>query len=348
MNLQLEYSCTKAEMEEAQSLQLQQQCGGGPKWRSRLILYSSLALGVALIYIRFKTEVPPADRLWVIALAVVVFITVLLVQRFTRTKSAEVIRLEISESELVFNNGSNRTATSWSAFSKSFESPTVFALLDRPGKLLFVVPKRAFPDEASQGWFRTLTSQPQAAVAASSRTGASVPANFATTKGVALTLQLKYRDYVIRMVTSWRTKGIAVGLLLFITGTCLFSPDRPNAVNSRGKTLLIMLAMTIPMLAVVLFVISFASWRSEKKYLALQQVALSAEGIEFASPDGSGFLAWATYKYYLENRWSFFVWNPRGSLWFMFPKRQFGSLSDLRQCRELLQTNLQPARWFFL
>jgi hypothetical protein len=42
-----------------------------------------------------------------------------------------------------------------------------------------------------------------------------------------------------------------------------------------------------------------------------------------------------------------FVVSSR-AVWFMFPKREFGSLRDLRQCRELLQKNLRASRWFFL
>ena len=84
-----------------------------------------------------------------------------------------------------------------------------------------------------------------------------------------------------------------------------------------------------------------------QKYLVAQQIVLTNEGIEFASRDATGHLAWNTYRYYLENRWSFFVWHPRGSLWFMFPKREFPSQSDLVQFRTILQTNLKPSRWFF-
>jgi len=345
MNLQVEYSCTETETKEARSLHSHQQLGGGPKWRSQLISYALLVFVAGGLFFRFKREIAPEDRLWLIALATIVFIGLLVIQRFTRPKSDQAIRLEISERELVFINSGNRTAIPWSAFSKCLESPTVFALLDRSKQLLYPVPKRAFPDEASQNWFRTLAGQP--ALAASDIGTASLSERFVA-KGIALTVQWKYRDYVIRMITSWRTKGIALGIIAFVILTCLFAADPPDAVNSRSKTLIIMLATIVPMLVVVLFVVSFVTWRSEKKYLMPQQVALTNDGIEFASRDGSGVLLWATYKYYLENRWSFFVWHPCGSCWFMLPKREFLSPLDLKQCRELLQRNLQRSRWFFL
>lgn len=69
-----------------------------------------------------------------------------------------------------------------------------------------------------------------------------------------------------------------------------------------GKVFLIMMAMITPMLVAVFFVVTFISWRSEKKFLKMEHVALTGEGIQFASDDGSGLLAWNTYKYYLENR----------------------------------------------
>jgi hypothetical protein len=152
------------------------------------------------------------------------------------------------------------------------------------------------------------------------------------------------------MLTSWRTKGIALFILAVIMGTSCYSfaHPPPDAVVSPGKVFPIMIATMIPMLTVVFFVVAFISWRSEKKYLTPKQVALTSDGIEFADQDSSGLLAWTTYKYYLENRWAFFVWNPRGSLWFMFPKREFASPSDLDQCRALLHSNLRRSRWFFL
>ena len=152
------------------------------------------------------------------------------------------------------------------------------------------------------------------------------------------------------MLTSWRIRGIALGILVFVIGTFLYSAANPppDAVNSPLKVFLIMLAMITPMLAAGFPVVAFISWRSEKKYLEPKQVALTGEGIEFADRDGTGLLPWTTYTYYLENRWSFFVWNPRGPLWFMFPKREFASPSDIEQCRDLLRTHLRVSRWFFL
>ena len=348
MNLQLEYSCTEAEMKEAQSLNLQRQFGGGPKWRSKLVFYAFTAVVAALVYLRFRTEIAPKERPWFIALVIVVFILLQFFKRMTRQKTDQLVRLEVSEREMVFNTGNGRAGMPWSAFSRCLESPGLFVLVDRPERVFWAVPKRAFPDEASQNWFRVLANQPPS-VAPSSASEAFVPGRFAG-KGITLTVQLKYRDYLARMLTSWRFKGIALGIFVFVIGIFLYSTaqPQPDAVNSPAKVFLIMLAMLTPMLVIVFFVLAGFSWYSEKKHLVPKQLALSSEGIEFTDRDGSGLLAWTTYKYYLENRWGFFLWNPRGSLWFMLPKREFSSATDWEQCRDLLRTNLKSSRWFYL
>jgi len=347
LKFQLEYSCTDAEMKEAEALQLRQHYGGGSKWRTRLVLFGILALAIAALYIRFKREIAPRDRFWFIALVVVVYIALLIFKRVTRRKTDGVVRLEVSEREVVFNSDNGRTAMLWSAFSRCLESPNLFVLVDRPKTILYAVPKRAFPDEAAQNWFRTLANQPQS-VAPAVSDAALMPGRSVAANGISLTFQLEYRDYLSRVLTSWRTKGLVIGILVFVTGINFFSTPPPDAVNSSLKVQLIVLAMIIPMLGVLIFVISFFSWRGEKEYLVPQQIVLTSEGIEFASRDSSGRVPWSTYKYYLENRWSFFVWHPRGSLWFMFPKREFTSQSDLTQFRTLLQTNLKRSRWFHL
>ncbi len=318
MMLQLEYTCTEAELKEAQSLDLHRQCGSGPKWRSGVVYYAFIAFIATLVYLRFKMEIAPKDRLWFIALVVVIFIALQIFKGMTRRKTDQLVRLEVSEREVVFNSGNGHTALSWSAFSQCLESPNLYVLLDRPKLILYAVPTRAFPDEKSQEWFRAQAKQlkNQAAMATDEP---FVPGRSVTANGITLTLQLKYRDYLTRMSTSWRTKGIALGFFALAIGFCLFAPDPPNAVNSRGKTLIIMLAMMIPMLLVVFFVVSFISWRSEKKYLTPHQIVLTSEGIEFTSRDSSSRLPWSTYKYFLQNRWSFLCGTRAGRSGSCFP-----------------------------
>lgn len=61
MRLVLEYTCTEAELKEAQSLDLQRQCGGRPKWRSQVIYGAFVAVLATLVFLRFKTEIRPNE-----------------------------------------------------------------------------------------------------------------------------------------------------------------------------------------------------------------------------------------------------------------------------------------------
>jgi hypothetical protein len=79
-----------------------------------------------------------------------------------------------------------------------------------------------------------------------------------------------------------------------------------------------------------------SKWRAQAALFGILALALA------------GRLPWNTYKYYCENRWSFFVWQPQGSRWLMFPKRAFATSTDLEEFRGFLQRNLKPSRWFYL
>ena len=330
MTLHLEYQITKAEKKEAQALHQEVRHGKRLKWIVLAVFYGVILLEVVVLILRFIFEVKRGERVWFFAILAVVIPVVIMFQRLTRRKTDEPVRLDVSERELVFQGDGSRVAILWSSFSKFMESQNLFVVLDGSKRILYMIPKRAFPDQAAQDWFRVLGSQPRS-VAPAVADETPIPGRFVAANGIALTLQLRLGDYVNRMFTSWRFKGIVLGVLVLTMVMCLVTPDSPEAVNSRGKTLAIMLALMIPIFAVVFFAVIAISWLSERKYRKPQQIALTDEGIEFTAHDASGRMPWSTYKYYMENRWSFFVWNPRGSLWFMFPKREFTSPSDIEQ-----------------
>jgi hypothetical protein len=345
MRLHLDYTCTESDLKEALSLNLHRQYGGGPKWRARLLYYSVSAVFVAMLFWCFKADLTPKERPWFFAVIILIFVALYIFKRMTRQTQDAAVQLEISERELAFTGGDGCTILAWSAFCKCMESPSLFVLLSNSKRLLYVVPKRAFPDEKAQGWFLSLACQMESVAAPSARDEfvSGRPGN----RGIALTVRLEYRDYLVRVFSSWRMKGLAIGILALAAGTSLFAPDTPGAVHSRGETLLFMLVTMIPMLIVMFAVAAFFLSFSNRKNRKPQQLELTGEGVGFANRDASGFLAWTTYKYYLENRWAFFVWNSRGSLWLMLPKRQFGSLSDIEECRDLLRIKLKSSRWFF-
>lgn len=138
------------------------------------------------------------------------------------------------------------------------------------------------------------------------------------------------------------------GLTGFTTLQQYLFPD-PKAVNGPGTVLLIMLPSVTGILVFVLFVVALFWWRAERKLNTnSHDLVLTDEGINFLNRTEKGFVKWSTYENYLENRWCFIIWNRKTLSFFMFPKRLFPTEADQARCRQLLQTNLKPSRWFFL
>ena len=347
MTLQFEYSCTEKELKEAKSLQECQVYGGGRKWRANIVMAAFLLIAGTDVVLRFETEVKPGDRLGLFALLIVIVAAFLIFKRITRRKAGAVVQVEVSERGLTFSGDKSRTEMLWPAFSQCLESANLFVLINRSKTVLFTIPKRAFPDEKSQEWFRALANQrpvaPEAAM-----TEPMVPGRFVASGGITLMYQLKYHDYLVRNITSWRFKGIFAGMFVLFACIAFLTPPSPDAVNSPMKTMLIAAPILGGMLIVIVFAMALISWLAEKKHLTPQCVVMTSDGIQFADRDASGKLPWSTYKYFREGRWGFFVWQPQGSVWAMFPKRAFASISDLDQCRALLQTNLKKSLWFYL
>lgn len=329
-------------MKEARSLHLRQQLGGWGHWRAHLIKFAIFLAAGALILLRIR-DVPPGSRIWVVLLIIVIWVIIFRSNPTSRRKKGKPVRAEASEQGIVFADDNSRSEILWSDFSWCLESPNLFVLLNRSKSILYALPKRAFPDEKSRDWFRATANQPRQI------SGPADP-TFVSGDGIALTLQFKYRDYLSRYITSWRLKGMMLFLFALITVLCLFQTTRPpsDAVNPPFTVFWMTTSILAVMVLMVLLLISFVTWRVERNSLGPQHLLLTTEGIQFTSRDARGRLGWNTYEYYHEGRWGFFVWHPRSSRWFMFPKRAFGSPSDLEQFRTLLQANLKPSRFFYL
>jgi hypothetical protein len=347
--LHLEYACTNAELEQAQSLALRKQIGGGSKWRTYLILYIMLAGALVGGYFRFR-EIPGTYRVLILAVALLIGVVVVLVQRkFRKNIDRAATKLEISETELAVLGPSSKVAMPWSAFSECLESPDLFVLIDRPKKVLFVIPKRVFPDESSQTWFCDQV-----------HTGLTVPpAQFyetpimrstAQADSITFRFQLKFRDFVDITLASWFTWAVILAAAALVSSAFLSAGSAPdNAVHSDTEVFLFMLPFFLLFVLMAILMFSFHSWRTHAKYLILQEVAISDESIAFASAEGSGTLPWITYAFYKETWWSFILWHGsawRCSNWVLLPKRAFASWDDLSRCRDLLERHLKRSRWF--
>ncbi len=347
MTLTLKYHCTTAEAEEAKKLQEYNYYGRGSKWRGRLVVLALLTITLVAYAVRFKREITPHDRPWFIGICVVAFVAVLVFKWIARHKAPADVRLQISEREVIIGAGDGRTVIEWPGFSQCLESRNVFVLVNRSRTLLFTIPKRAFPDEAAREWFRSQTSQLDR-VPPNPPAEPLVSGRFVTGNGIAVMQRLNFWDYLNRNFTSWRLKGIFLLVLALATVPILLSKPPSDAVNPPWKIFAIMVAILLGVMALVLVFISFYFWFLERKHLPPQQVVFNEAGIDFASHDSHGRLPWSTYTYYLENRWSFFVWRPQGSLWLLLPKRDFACPSDLAQFRALLESKLKRSRWFYL
>jgi hypothetical protein len=348
--LRLEYACTNAEMEQAQSLALRKRLGGGSKWRTYLILFIMLAGALVGGYFHLRA-IPGADRVLILAAAVVISVVVVFVQRKFRNTERATTKLEISETDLAVVRPTSKVAMRWSAFCQLLESTDLFVLIDRPKKILLVIPKRAFPDESSQTWFRQqvhtgLTAPPP------QFNELPVMGSSAQADRITFSLQLKFRDFMDLTLASWFTWAIVLAAAALVLAVSLGSAANPpeNAVLSDTEVFfMFMLPFFFVVVLMIILIFSFHAWRLNAKYSIPQAVALSEESIAFANADGSGTLPWTNYAFYKETWWSFILWHGsvwRCSTWVMLPKRAFSCWDDVIRCRELLERHLKKSRWF--
>jgi YcxB-like protein len=231
--LRLEYACTNAEMEQAQSLVLQKQLGGGSKWRARLVLLVLLVGTLLGFYFRFP-EIPATYRALIIVAVLACSVLYVFYKRMFRKTDPAPIKVEISEMNFSILAPASKVTVPWSAFSQCLESPDLFVLLDRPKRTLVVVPKRAFPNESSQTWFR---EQATNGVTTPQSCEAPILAPFTAADKVTFTVHLRFRNYLDRALASWLTWGFVLVVGGLMTGMTLYSAAHPppDAVNSSTK-----------------------------------------------------------------------------------------------------------------
>jgi hypothetical protein len=346
-SLQLEYSCTKAEMQEAQTLSLRKQIGGGSRWRTLAVLFLVLVGVLAGLYFQIRSAVSDPYGLYVFGGALL-FATVFVLWKNKKRKGPTLTnKVELSEQALSVVMGETKISSPWSAFSDLIESPNLFVLVDRPKATLTVLPKRAFPNENWQAWFRALVANRPKSFEHSPSQSRALPTS---PEQIRLTFQLGLRDYFDRALASAWVWLVIFGIAAFILGTCLYQDIHPSprAVYSGVQVyFMFMLPFTFVMAAMIISIATIHPWLSHKKHLIPSEVALSTESIASASSDGVGVLPWTTYTRYKETRRSFIIWNPQNHLWVLLPRRAFVSPDDWQRCRELLARHLRKSRLFF-
>lgn len=346
--LQLEYVITDVDLREAQSLHLRERFTGKSAWRAWAIQLG-VAVGFSLlIYFRLRGQVSPSTMALVMVFAIALLALFQFGNRSSRKTEPVITRLEVSERELIFTTSNGRSVLQWSAFTQCLESPRLFVLLDRSQRALFVIPKRAFPEATGQDWFRTVARQAPHALptVASATTPAPLPS---VAGGISLRFELTLGDYMKRLLYSGRLKLVVAILLVVVLAASVQVLFRADAqpVRERLAPLAINISIMAGAVVVMLMFVPLLWWVLERKQRVVQQLVICEAGIDFASEDTGGLVAWSTYDRYLENGWGFILWNRQRGDWYALPKRVFASPTDLARCRELLQTHLQCSRWFW-
>lgn len=353
MPLHLEYACTVAELEEAESLSLRKQLGGGSKWLTWLVLGVMLAAGLAALHFIIIHRLAAAYRpfAWAGFILLVLFIHFKnRREKVNRATRAELAKVELSENEITFGEEGAKLVRPWSSFTQCLESKNLFLLLDKNKTTVLIFPKRAFPDENWQAWFRNQTSRFAQGTEMTPRIENLNPATLTPPSGVRLTVRLRYRDYLDHTLASWQTWGIIGGIVGMVVGTGLYSAAHPPPHPVYSSTQVFLMAV-LPFLAIMttmgIAIKSVHAWRSGAKFLGPEEIIFGDETITFAAKEAAGVLPWTTYTWFKETRRSFILWQRGSRAWLLLPKRQFQSAEEVDRMRSLLAKHLTPSRWFF-
>jgi hypothetical protein len=343
--LKLEYICTQAERSEAQTLGLRQQLGRGSKWRTRVVLFAIL-FGVVLgFYFEVRQSWSDPVMRYALGGALVFACGFVFWKRRAGRGAPTTTRVEISEAEVTVVVGAVKITTPWSGFGDCLESPNLFVLVDRPKTLLTILPKRVFPTESWQSWFRNLANHRPRPEERPQSAGAPLAVS---PERSTLQFRLGVRDYVDRALASFRTWGLILGVAGMILGLSISAGmhPSPHAVYSATQVyFMFMLPTTLLMAVMIIAIASVYPWFLHRRLLTPQEVSLTADAITCASADGDASVPWTAYARYKETRRSFILW--KGQVWMLVPKRAFASAEELDRCRALFATHLERSRWFF-
>lgn len=340
----LEYACTPKEMQDAEALALREQIGGGSAWLTLLILGSIFVVLLAGLYLK----VEPEHRVWVAVLFVAAWIFIFIQGRRAKSKPRATTIIDVTAEGLHFISDTASSILAWSAFSRLFESDELFVLLDHGKQIMIVLPRRAFPDDASQAWFRTAATEGISAPAAPEANPAP-----AQPGDDVITVSFRYglRDCVDRFTASWFGRALVIGLGGMPLGVAIagFFEEHEAAVYSHLEaTVFFMLPVSIVTGLVVLLVGAGHQWLEWKPYLIPMTVGISEQGLCFDSAKATSMGEWTLYDRYKETPWSFILWHSTTREWLLLPKRSFGSKAEVDKCRRIIAANVRPSTWLVI
>jgi hypothetical protein len=339
--LRLQFEITPQEASQAQSLALRQQLGGGSALATWLILLSVLGAGLAALY--FMIE-PGQRALW-IGIFVAIWIAVFALTQLKKKPPPETNTVEITPQRLRLLVAGTELDHSWSAFSQLLESDTLFVLVDRSKTVLFTLPKRAFPDQPSQDWFRSLVD----AALAHSPEPQVPPQDLRTDSRPGLTLRFRYTylDYLDYTLAGWFTRGVMLGAVAMIIYVVIHARRNPvpNPVHSNTTVFLMMSPFFLLLICMYPAVTSLKYWFAARKQLTDQAVTFDDDGLTMTEPTGDTRLAWGNLRFYKETRRLFILWSSPRVPSLMLPKRALNSEADLHELRALLGKHLVRSTW---
>src|SRR5689334_8257450 len=118
-------------MQEAQTLSLRKEIGGGSKWRTRIVLFVILIGVLAGVYFQIRRAASDPYGPYVVGGAFL-FATVFVLWKNTRRKGPPLTnKVELSEQAISVAVGETKISSPWSAVSELIESPNLFVLVDR-------------------------------------------------------------------------------------------------------------------------------------------------------------------------------------------------------------------------
>jgi hypothetical protein len=350
--LRLTYTIDKADREDAESLQVRRQLGGG----SRVVTWLTVAAAAALLGWRFYTEISPraAWPIWVGVFAVVWVVAFIVVRRRAAAVGASAVTLDVAEDglHLVEPNGVD-VRLPWAGVADFAESPRLFVLFSRDRTLAYLVPKRAFDGHADEWrqWFRdklllastALVSAPPAAA------GAPATSDGAGPEGDVAEYALTLADRVDLARAAWVPRVMAVAGVGLVVGPLvhvLLTPA-PDAVNGPLALVLVTLPMVVlfGLMGPAMYVVH--GWMSSPDRGVRYRVTVGPQGMTQAGGrDGaSTSIRWDAFSRYKETRRAFYLWRPWQRAALILPKRAFADRAAVDRVRGHVAAQMQRSTW---
>src|SRR5262245_5563462 len=140
----IDFVCTDTEIRAGVHL-----IGRTKKWGDRITVLCAMSLMGVYCY-----RQPPGDRVVFLSIFGVLGIAYFAWRFWPKRPSSEPEKCTLSETGIRIKTSSLVLELSYSSFTTCLESAEIFLLLDPRKKMPVVLPKRIFPNEEWQNWFR--------------------------------------------------------------------------------------------------------------------------------------------------------------------------------------------------